>query len=26
MEFSHYAETPSSISESVISEVKGNKV
>ena len=26
MEFSHYAETPSSISEGVISEVKGNKV
>ena len=25
MEFSHYAETPSSISESVISEIKGNK-
>ena len=25
MEFSHYAETPSSISEGVISEIKGNK-
>ena len=25
MEFSHYAETPSNISEGVISEVKGNK-
>ncbi len=25
MEFSHYAETPSSISEGVVSEVKGNK-
>ena len=25
MEFSHYAETPSSISEDVISEIKGNK-
>ena len=24
MEFSHYAETPSNISESVISEIKGN--
>jgi elongation factor G len=26
MEFSHYAETPSNISESVIAEVNGNKV
>ena len=26
MEFSHYAETPSNISETVISEVKGNTV
>ena len=25
MEFSHYAETPSNISEGVIAEVKGNK-
>ena len=25
MEFSHYAETPSNISESVIAEVNGNK-
>jgi elongation factor G len=24
MEFSHYAETPSNISETVISEIKGN--
>ena len=24
MEFSHYAETPSNISESVISEIRGN--
>jgi hypothetical protein len=25
MEFSHYAETPSNISEGVIAEVNGNK-